>query len=144
MKKFEFRGGPAYLGNRLAMQSDKKDKKKDIRFTIDKIMKEEMSESIDKSERYNKREKSKWIHDAIVILTKNPSYKGIILNAYWSKDREGGRKEVVVHDKVCWTFEQRCHFSDVRNSVVREYPDIRTPQTWIIRAAISYRLSRNY
>lgn len=143
MKKFELAGAMPSLGNKLAIKSVKQDKK-EIRFTITRSMKDEMTKAINKSDIYNKREKSKWIYDALVLLIKNPSFKEIVLNVYWSRDNEGGVKEDMVHDKVNLSFEERCVFSGVRNDVVRCYPEIRGPQASIIRAAISYRLSRNY
>ena len=47
-----------------------------------------------------------------------------------------------VFDKIYMTFSQRCLFADIRNEVVKEYPDIKGPQAAVIRAAILSRLMR--
>ena len=69
------------------------------------------------------------------MLKQNPDYKELVRNAE-------GNNEDFVFDKIYMTFKQRCAFSDMRNEVVKEFPDIRGPQAAIIRAAILSRLTR--
>lgn|SRR5437868_1415499 len=120
--------------NSLKLSNNEKDKKI-ITFTLNKEMRESLREILIQSEHYNLKKKSDWINEAIVMLRENPEFKGIVRNA------EGNSGDFVF-DKIYMTFEQRCFFSDMRNDVVKEFPDIQGPQAAIIRAAIMSRLMR--
>ena len=120
--------------NSLKLSNDAKDKKI-ITFTLNKEMQESLREMLIQSEHYNLKKKSDWINEAIVMLRNNPDFKGIVRNA------EGNSGDFVF-DKIYMPFEQRCFFSDMRNDVVKEFPDIQGPQAAIIRAAIMSRLMR--
>ena len=118
--------------NKLKLNNNEDDKKI-ITFTINKEMKETLRETLINSENYNLKKKTDWVNEAIVMLKENPDYKEMVLNAE-------GNSENFVFDKIYMTFKQRCFFADMRSEVVKEYPDIRGPQTAIIRAAILSRL----
>lgn len=120
--------------NRLILNNNVEDKKI-ITFTINKEIKKTLKEILSNSEKYNSKKKSNWINEAIVMLKENPDYKEIVCNAE-------GNNEDFVPDKIYMTFKQRCLFAEVRNEVVKAYPDIRGPQAAIIRAAILSRLMR--
>jgi hypothetical protein len=114
--------------NKLKLNNNEEDKKI-ITFTLNKEMKETLRDVLVQSENYNLKKKTDWINEAIVMLKENPDYKGMVRNAE-------GNSENFVFDKIYMSFKQRCFFSDMRNEVVKEYPDIRGPQAAIIRAAI--------
>lgn len=120
--------------NRLNLDNNEEDKKI-ITFTLNKEIKETLRNLLVKSEKYNLKKKTDWVNEAIVMLKENPDYKEMVLNAE-------GQGENFVFDKIYMTFKQRCFFADMRNEVVKEYPDIRGPQAAIIRAAILSRLMR--
>ncbi|HAT3818827.1 TPA: hypothetical protein NGG10_002739 [Legionella pneumophila] len=120
--------------NKLKLNNNEDDKKI-ITFTINKKIKESLREILLNSEKYNLKKKTDWVNEAIIMLKENPDYKEMVLNAE-------GNSENFVFDKIYMTFKQRCFFSDMRNEVVKEYPDIRGPQTAIIRAAILSRMMR--
>jgi len=120
--------------NKLKLNNNEDDKKI-ITFTINKEIKESLREILLNSEKYNLKKKTDWVNEAIIMLKENPDYKEMVLNAE-------GNSENFVFDKIYMTFKQRCFFSDMRNEVVKEYPDIRGPQTAIIRAAILSRMMR--
>lgn len=120
--------------NKLKLNNNEDDKKI-ITFTINKEMKETLRETLINSANYNLKKKTDWVNEAIVMLKENPDYKEMVLNAE-------GNSENFVFDKIYMTFKQRCFFADMRSEVVKEYPDIRGPQTAIIRAAILSRLMR--
>lgn len=120
--------------NKLRLSDNNKDKKI-ITFTINKIIKEKLRETLITSEKYNLKKKSDWVNEAILMLTKNPDYKEIVFNAE-------GNNEDFVFDKIYMTFSQRCMFAEMRNEVVKSFPDIRGPQAAVIRAAILSRLMR--
>jgi hypothetical protein len=120
--------------NKLKLNNNEDDKKI-ITFTINKEMKETLRETLINSENYNLKKKTDWVNEAIVMLKENSDYKEMVLNAE-------GNSENFVFDKIYMTFKQRCFFADMRSEVVKEYPDIRGPQTAIIRAAILSRLMR--
>lgn len=120
--------------NKLNLNNNEEDKKI-ITFTLNKEMKQTLKEVLVQSEKYNLKKKTDWVNEAIVMLKKNPDYKEMVLNAE-------GNGENFVFDKIYMTFKQRCFFADMRNEVVKEYPDIRGPQAAIIRAAILSRLMR--
>ncbi|HCX3389990.1 TPA: hypothetical protein OZL89_001415 [Legionella pneumophila] len=120
--------------NKLKLNNNEDDKKI-ITFTINKEIKELLREILLNSEKYNLKKKTDWVNEAIIMLKENPDYKEMVLNAE-------GNSENFVFDKIYMTFKQRCFFSDMRNEVVKEYPDIRGPQTAIIRAAILSRMMR--
>lgn len=120
--------------NKLVLNNNNEDKKI-ITFTINKEIKERVNEVLINSKNYNLKKKSDWINEAILMLKENPNYKEMVLNAE-------GNSEEFVFDKIYMTFQQRCDFAEIRNDVVREYPDIRGPQAAIIRASILSRLVR--
>ena len=120
--------------NKLKLSNNEQDKKI-ITFTINKEMKEQLREILATSDKYNLKMKTDWVNEAISLLKENIDYKEIVRNAE-------GSGENFVFDKIYMSFEQRCFFSDMRNDVVKEYPDIRGPQAAIIRAAIMNRLMR--
>lgn len=120
--------------NKLKLNNNEDDKKI-ITFTINKEIKESLREILLNSEKYNLKKKTDWVNEAIIMLKENPDYKEMVLNAE-------GNSENFVFDKIYMTFKQRCFFSDMRSEVVKEYPDIRGPQTAIIRAAILSRMMR--
>ncbi len=120
--------------NKLKLNNNDDDKKI-ITFTINKEIKETLRDILLTSENYNLKKKTDWVNEAIVMLKKNPDYKEMVLNAE-------GNSENFVFDKIYMTFNQRCFFADMRSDVVKEYPNIRGPQTAIIRAAILSRLMR--
>lgn len=120
--------------NSLKLSNDAKDKKI-ITFTLNKEMQESLREVLIQSEHYNLKKKSDWINEAIVMLRQNPDFKEMVRNA------EGNSGDFVF-DKIYMTFDQRCFFSDMRNDVVKEFPDIHGPQAAIIRAAILSRFMR--
>ncbi len=111
------------------------DEKKIITYTLNKEIKEKLEEVLTTTKNYNKKKKSQWINEAIVILKNNPDYKQMVCHAE-------GNNEDFVFDKIYMTFEQRCFFAEMRNEVVREYPDLKGPQAAIIRAAILSRFLR--
>lgn len=120
--------------NKLNLSNNDEDKKI-ITFTMNKELKETLREILVQSEKYNLKKKTDWVNEAIAMLKENPDYKELVLNAE-------GNSENFVFDKIYMTFKQRCFFADMRNEVVKEYPDIRGPQAAIIRAAILSRLMR--
>ena len=120
--------------NSLKLSNDAKDKKI-ITFTLNKEMQESLRNVLIQSEHYNLKKKTDWINEAIIMLRQNPDFKEMVRNA------EGNSGDFVF-DKIYMTFEQRCFFSDMRNDVVKEFPDIQGPQAAIIRAAILSRLMR--
>jgi len=120
--------------NKLVLNNNNEDKKI-ITFTINKEIKERVNEVLINSKNNNLKKKSNWINEAILMLKENPNYKEMVLNAE-------GNSEEFVFDKIYMTFQQRCDFAEIRNDVVREYPDIRGPQAAIIRASILSRLVR--
>ena len=120
--------------NRLHLNNDDQDKKI-ITYTISKEIKEKLIETLKNSERYNLKKKSDWVNEAIESLKNNQSCKELIYNA------EGNIQDQVF-DKIHMSFQQRCAFSELRNEVVKQYPDIKGPQGAIIRAAILNRLMR--
>lgn len=122
--------------NMFILNNDDADKKI-ITFTINKEIKDRVRETLVNSEKYNLKMKSEWINEAILLLKDNPDFKEIVCNA------EGNNQDFVF-DKIYMTFKQRCEFAEIRNQVVREYPDIRGPQAAIIRAAILSRILRKY
>lgn len=120
--------------NKLKLSDNNKDKKI-ITFTINKVIKERLREILINSEKYNLKKKSEWINEAILMLKENPDYKEMVSNAE-------GNNEDFVFDKIYMTFEQRCIFAEMRNEVVKAFPDISGPQAAVIRAAILSRLMR--
>lgn len=120
--------------NKLKLNNNEEDKKI-ITFTLNKEMKESLRNVLVNSEKYNLKKKTDWVNEAIVMLKENPDYKEMVRHAE-------GNGEDFVFDKIYMSFEQRCFFADMRNDVVKEYPDIRGPQAAIIRAAILSRLLR--
>ena len=120
--------------NSLKLSNNAKDKKI-ITFTLNKEMQESLRKALIESEHYNLKKKTDWINEAIGMLRENPDYKEMVRNA------EGNSGDFVF-DKIYMTFDQRCFFSDMRNEVVKEFPDIQGPQAAIIRAAILSRLMR--
>jgi hypothetical protein len=120
--------------NKLKLSNNAEDKKI-ITFTLNKDLKETLKEVLIKSEKYNLKMKTAWVNEAILMLKENPDYKEMVINAE-------GNSENYVFDKIYMTFKQRCFFSDMRNEVVKEHPDIRGPQAAIIRAAVLSRLMR--
>ena len=120
--------------NKLALNNENEDKKI-ITFTINKGVKQSLKETLINSENYNLKKKSDWVNEAIQMLKINPDYKEMVCNA------EGNSADFVF-DKVYMTFSQRCLFAEIRNEVVRAYPDIRGPQAAIMRTAILSRLMR--
>lgn len=106
-----------------------------ITFTINKILKEKLRKTLITSERYNLKKKSAWVNEAILMLKNNPDYREMVSNA------EGNNNDFVF-DKIYMTFDQRCIFAEIRNEVVKAFPDIRGPQAAVIRAAILSRLLR--
>jgi hypothetical protein len=121
--------------NKLAMNNDQEDKKI-ISFTINKEIKLKLLETLTKSHKYNLKKKSDWSNEAIEMLIQNPYYKEMVVS------NAEGNNEKFVFDKIHMTFKQRCLFAEIRNEVVKAYPDIKGPQTSIIRAAILSRLTR--
>lgn len=121
--------------NQLTLSNNDEDKKI-ITFTINKAVKEKLRHELINSKTYNLKKKSDWVNEAIEMLKSNPRYEDFVYNA------ERGH-EAFVFDKILMSFKQRCFFADVRNEVVRSYPDIRGPQAAVIRAAILSRLTRN-
>lgn len=120
--------------NKLIL-SDNNEDKKIITFTISKEIREKVKNILIDSQKYNLKMKSDWINEAIYMLKKNPDYKEMVCSAE-------GNNQSFVFDKIYMTFKQRCEFAEMRNDVVRQYPDIRGPQGAIIRAAILSRLVR--
>lgn len=120
--------------NKLKL-SDNNEDKKIITFTVNKVIKQRLRETLISSENYNLKKKSDWVNEAILMLKENPDYKEMVRNAE-------GNNEDFVFDKIYMTFEQRCIFAEVRNEVVKAFPDIRGPQAAVIRAAILSRLTR--
>ncbi len=120
--------------NKLILSNNQEDKKI-ITFTINKQLKDTLRETLIQTEKYNLKKKSDWVNEAVVFLKQNPEYKEQICNA------EGHNKDFVF-DKIYMTFKQRCLFSEIRCEVVKAYPDLRGPQSAIIRAAILSRLMR--
>lgn len=121
--------------NKLALINSNDDKKT-ITFTINREIKKKLKEILQKDKDYNLKMKSNWINEAIEILKENPNYKEMVCNAE-------GKNEDFVFDNFYMTFQQRCLFSEMRNEVVKSFPDIRGPQGAIIRAAILSRMLRN-
>mgnify|MGYP006425638549 CR=1 FL=1 len=120
--------------NRLGAMSGTEDKKH-ITFTISRNVIKELREVLINAEDYNLKKKSVWVNEAIAMLKKNPSYKDIIYNV---EPNTGN----FIMDKINMTFSERCLFAEIRNDVVKAYPDIEAPQSSIIRAAIFSRLFR--
>jgi hypothetical protein len=120
--------------NKLILNNNAEDKKI-ITFTINKTIKENLTDTLAKSDKYNLKMKSDWVNEAIGMLKENPDYREMVCNAE-------GRNENFVFDKIYMTFQQRCFFADMRNRVVTAHPDIKGPQGAIIRAAILSRLMR--
>lgn len=120
--------------NKLILSNNDEDKKI-ITFNINKEIKQKLRDTLIQSTDYNLKKKSDWVNEAIVMLKENVDYKGVAYNA-------DGNGEDFVFDKIYMTFQQRCFFADMRNELVREYPDIKGPQAAIIRAAILGRLLR--
>ena len=120
--------------NKLKL-SDNNEDKKIITFTVNKAIKDKLRETLLSSEKYNLKKKSDWVNEAILMLKENPDYKEMVCNAE-------GNNEDFVFDKIYMSFEQRCIFAEIRNEVVKEFPDIRGPQAAVIRAAILSRLMR--
>lgn len=120
--------------NKFALKNSSEDKKI-ITFKISSEVKEQLKEVLTNSDNYNLKKKSDWVNEAIEFLKSDPEYKELVLSA------EGNSKEFVF-DKIYMTFNQRCFFSEMRNEIVRAYPDIRGPQAAMIRAAILRRLVR--
>ena len=113
-----------------------KDSDKDVKrvaFTIDKEVRDKLKKTLMYSEHYNLKQKSIWIIEAIDMLTVDNDYLNMVYRA------EGVSESSVV-DKIYMSFDQRCSFANIRNEVVKKYPDIRGPQASIIRAAIMHRL----
>ena len=122
--------------NSLIMNNNDEDKKI-ITFTINKEIRQKIREILVNSEKYNLKMKSDWINEAIMLFKDNPNFKEMVCNAE-------GNSQNFVFDKIYMTFKQRCEFAEIRNQVVREYPDIKGPQAAIIRAAILSRILRKY
>jgi hypothetical protein len=120
--------------NRLKLNDNNEDKKI-ITFTINKLVKDKLRETLIHSDKYNLKKKSDWVNEAILMLRENPDYKEMVSNAE-------GNNEDFVFDKIYMTFEQRCIFAEIRNEVVKAFPDIRGPQSAAMRAAILSRLMR--
>ena len=120
--------------NKLHLNNNDEDKKI-MTFTINNEIKLRLRETLKNSEHYNLKKKSYWVNEAIELLKSNTEYKSLAYNAE-------GNSENFVFDKIYMTFQQRCVFSEMRNEIVREYPDIKGPQGAIIRAAILSRLMR--
>ncbi len=120
--------------NKLTLNNNDEDKKT-ITFTINKEVKQQLRETLVNAENYNLKKKSDWVNEAIVMLTENPEHKTMVCHAE-------GINEDFVFDKIYMTFRQRCLFAEIRNEVVKTYPDIRGPQAAVIRAAILSRLIR--
>lgn len=120
--------------NKLKLGDNVEDKKI-ITFTINKSIKERLRETLLSSKEYNLKKKSEWVNEAILMLKENPDYKDRVSNAE-------GNSEDFIFDKIYMTFAQRCMFAEMRNEVVREFPDIIGPQAAVIRAAILSRLMR--
>ena len=123
-----------HMQNKLALNDSNEDKKT-ITFTINKEIKEKLKEILIKDKNYNLKMKSNWINEAIAILRSNPDYREMVCSAE-------GKNDDFVFDKFYMTFQQRCLFSEMRNEVVKTFPDIRGPQGAIIRAAILSRIMR--
>jgi len=120
--------------NKLRLNNGNEDKKT-ITFTINKVLKEKLKTLLLHSEKYNLKKKSDWVNEAILMLQQNPDYREIVRNA------EGNSKDFVF-DKIYMSFTQRCAFAEIRNEVVKAFPDIRGPQAAVIRAAVLSRLTR--
>ncbi len=120
--------------NKLKLSNNDEDKKI-ITFTVNKELKENLRDVLVQSEKYNLKKKTDWVNEAILMLKEIDDYKEMVLNAE-------GNSENFVFDKIYMTFKQRCFFAEMRNEIVKEYPDIRGPQAAIIRAAILSRLMR--
>ena len=120
--------------NKLHLNNNDEDKKT-MTFTINNEIKLKLTETLKNSEHYNLKKKSDWVNEAIELLKSNAEYKSLAYNAE-------GNSENFVFDKIYMTFQQRCAFSEMRNEIVKEYPDIKGPQGAIIRAAILSRLMR--
>lgn len=120
--------------NKLKLSDNNQDKKI-ITFTINKAIKERLRETLVNSKDYNLKKKSDWVNEAIIMLKDNPDFREMVRNAEGSNDD-------FVFDKIYMTFDQRCLFAEVRNDVVKEFPDIRGAQSAVIRAAVLSRLTR--
>ena len=120
--------------NKLKL-SDNNEDKKIITFTVNSAIKERLRETLKNSQNYHLKKKSEWINEAILMLKDNPDFKEMVRNAE-------GNNENFVFDKIYMTFEQRCLFAEIRNAVVKDFPDIKGPQASVIRAAILSRLTR--
>ena len=120
--------------NRLKLSNNNEDKKI-ITFTVSEVIKKRLRKTLINSENHNLKKKSDWINEAILLLKDNPDYKEMVRNAE-------GNNENFVFDKIYMTFDQRCIFAEIRNEVVKTFPDIRGPQAAVIRAAILSRLTR--
>lgn len=120
--------------NKIALNNTDEDKKI-ITFTISPDIKLALNETLKNSSKYNLKKKSDWINEAISMLEYNPDYEEMVRNG---EGNSGG----FVFDKVYMTFQQRCRFAELKNNVVRAFPDIKGPQASIIRTAILSRLMR--
>ena len=118
-----------------ALKTDYIDKRV-ITFFIDKKIKEDLNKLLIESNKYNLKKKSDWINEAIMMLKDTGNYKEIVYRAEVNENLDN------VRDKIKMTFDQRKNFSEIRNEVVKAYPDIKGPHGAIIRAAISNRLIR--
>lgn len=120
--------------NKLSISNVNEDKKI-ITFTINREIKDKLKETLINSTNYNLKKKSDWVNEALVMLKENPDFRVLACNAE-------GHSDNFVFDKIYMTFQQRCFFSEMRNAVVMDHPDIKGPQAAIIRAAILSRLVR--
>jgi hypothetical protein len=120
--------------NKLTLNNKDEDKKI-ITFTIHKEIKQKLRNVLAESKSYNLKKKSNWVNEAIAMLRENPDYTEIVRNAE-------GNTEEFVFDKIYMSFDQRRLFAEIRNEVVKVYPDITGPQAAVIRAAILSRLMR--
>ena len=120
--------------NKLHLNNNDEDKKI-ITFTISREVKDTLINTLKNSEHYNLKKKSDWVNEAIELLKSNQEHKELVYNA-------DGNAQDHVFDKIHMTFQQRCSFAEMRNEIVKKYPDIKGPQGAIIRAAILSRLIR--
>ena len=115
--------------------NNKDDDKKMITYTIDKNIKAQLKTALMESPDYNLKQKSHWVNEAIILLKENGDHEDLVSHAE-------GHNDDFVFDKIYMTFAQRCVFAEIRNEVVKKYPDIKGPQGAVIRAAILGRLLR--
>ena len=78
--------------NALKLSYNNEDKKI-ITFTINKIIKEKLKETLINSEKYNLKKKSDWVNEAILLLKENSDYKEMVSNSE-------GNNEYFVFDKI--------------------------------------------